>query len=702
MCSAVVLRGPSQAGKSTFLAAVMDDGQGEAPAVGDGSGESVTRDTMLRTSKVGLLVDGPGDNDTMLRFSNEEAGLRYAVAVASAEATSVKFLVFDSLGSDTMQLRASLASLMVSFGAAALQGVVVVASKRDLCPSTVAERRLAAMRQVMQASGVAEPEIVTWQSVGLDEEAERSQLEALRSALGHVRGVSPTDLEDLWQRQRTRAQELCDRQVPRMVSVDVPEEYAEPYDVQEDYTEQEPYQAMETKSVMVEQAKLVWEEPRGPFLKGISFSESAHGASEEDVRKGSKGAYIYPRFEMTMDASEAIRGFSFVVNSDAAPGYEKIPFDLNKGARGTYNYLCVTRQGSEPPVTAVTFLKFESAFHGLQYNQWRVYPQDLLVNGKGKFVYVGYQQAQAQQKTVNVMVPHNTQVTVTKFRAVTKHRSVTRFKTATRVVSKMVEHRLQVADFHRQALDEIIAETRATFRQKPTIGLPDLDVRPEDSASQVNASAPAGPREDSGCEDSVLSSSSWISVPKGPRCFHPDALFKMASQPHECSVFLAGRDLMKGSLVEGAIGNCVLEVVKIAKHQAEEIVELQVGDFTLEITPSHRVLIPGFAGTASETSEVEAGRLQVGDLVMCSDGKARHVVRTELMKQRTEVLEITFIPDEAVAVFLPPDRAILTKGHLPKARKATRRSGMNRRGQRDIARDASMSIPDTAPGEYEE
>lgn len=699
MRSAVVLRGPSQAGKSTFMAAVMDDGQGEAPAVGDGSGESVTRDTMLRSSKVGLLVDGPGDNDTMLSFSNEEAGRRYAVAVASAEVTSVKFLVFDSLGSDTMQLRASLASLTVAFGTAALQAVVVVASKRDLCPSATAEQRLGVMRQVMQASDVADPQVVTWQSVGLDEEAARSQLEALQCALENVHGVSPTDLKDLWHRQRTRAQELCDAQVPRMVAVEVSEEFAEPYDFQEEYTEQEPYQATETKTVMVEQAKMVWEESRGPFLKSISFSESAHGASEEDVRKGSKGAFIFPRFEMTLNASEAIRAFSFVTNSDAPPGYEKIPFDLNKGARGTFNYLCVTRQGNEPPVTAVTFLKFESAFGGLQFNHWKVYPQDLLVNGKGRFVYVGYQQAQAQQKTVKEMVPQDTKVTVTKFRTITKHRSVTRFRTATRIVSKMVEHRMQVADFHRQALDEIIVETRATFRQKPTIDSPDLDVRPEDSASQVNASAAPGPQEDSGCGDSLLSSSSWISVSKGPRCFHPDALFKMANLPHECSVFLAGRDLMRGSLVEGATGNRVLEVAKIAKHQAQEIVELQVGDFTLEITPSHRVVIPSGEGASSETGEAQAGCLQVGDLVMCSDGKARHVVSTKLKKMTTEVLEITFIPDEAVAVFLPSDRAILTKGEK---RKATRRSGMNRRGKTLCAGDAAMSIPNTAPGEYEE
>lgn len=428
----LVLRGPSQAGKSTFMAKVMTPGQGEGPAVGDGSGESVTLDTALRDTLVGRMLDGPGDGDSFLRLTDQEAGRRYAVGVAAAHATLVKFLVFESMGGDRMELRATLASLVTTFGAGALDGVVVVVSKADLRPGAAGQGKIAAVQRAMREHGLRE--LVVWQSQGLGGEDDDAQLNALRAAVQRVRGSSPSDLADLWQRQRQRAQEMFDSQVPRTTTTTTP----------------------------VQQSRQVWEPPHGPFLKNIIFSENGSGASEEDVRAGSKGAFIFPFFEWTNDIHEAVRGFSFVMgDGPAPPGYDKICFDLNKGARGSFNYLCVTRQGNEPPVSAVTFLKFGAAFGGIQYNQWRVFPQDLLVNGKGKFVYVGFQQAQGHHKTV----------------------------TETSTVSRTVEYTLPVESFFQLALDQVIAEIRASFASGGSSR--EDDIRPEDSVSLVGVGPPA-------------------------------------------------------------------------------------------------------------------------------------------------------------------------------------------------------------------
>lgn len=482
----VALRGPSQVGKSTFMGELMLPGQGDPPVVGDGTGESVTQDTSLRTTSVGLLLDGPGDNDSFLRFTNEEAGRRYAVGVASARAERVKFLVFESMAGDKMELRGTLASLVTTFGANALEGVVVVASKKDLRPGATGKARLLAVRQVMQEKGLTE--LVTWQSHGLDEEEKASQLEDLRSALARVQGVSTSDLEDLWQRQRRRAQELYDAQPMRTKVIGVEEQYTYPYQEDEEYEEKEAYLAIETRTTTVQRSRVVWNPPQGPFLHSITFFQNSAGASEGDIREGSRGAFIFPHFGWTSNENEAVRGFSFVFGESLAPpGYEKIHFDLNKRARGTFNFLCVTRQGNSLPISAATFLKFGGAFVGTEYNGWMVFPQDLLVNGGGRFVYVGFKQAAGHNATVTETVPQSVDVEVAKVRTVTKKRTVTKFGTAQRVVNESVEYALPLEDFYQLALDQIITEIRNTFTstlQTRPAGLED-DVSAEDSVSLV-------------------------------------------------------------------------------------------------------------------------------------------------------------------------------------------------------------------------
>uniref|UniRef100_A0A6U9EV01 Uncharacterized protein n=1 Tax=Zooxanthella nutricula TaxID=1333877 RepID=A0A6U9EV01_9DINO len=135
---------------------------------------------------------------------------------------------------------------------------------------------------------------------------------------------------------------------------------------------------------------------RAEFLHAITFSEEKSDSSEGDIREDSRGAYIYPTFHFTEDPPSAIRGFAFVKGEDAAPprGFEKVDFDLNKDARGSYNYLCVTREGDDRPVTRAEFIirdeELSKDFVPASWDSWEVFPQDLLEGGGGKYVYLRY------------------------------------------------------------------------------------------------------------------------------------------------------------------------------------------------------------------------------------------------------------------------------------------------------------------------
>lgn len=175
-----------------------------------------------------------------------------------------------------------------------------------------------------------------------------------------------------------------------------------------------------------------------------------------------------------------------------------------------------------------------------------------------------------------------------------------------------------------------------------------------------------------------------------PPCYTAGALFK---QPG--GFFLEGCSLVEGSKVVTVDGDTVVDVVRIVRHNVKSLVELCSWDpaFVYDIiTPSIRVIVPG--------GEVCAKDLKCGDPVMCSDGTIRHLAnaREKILPESVEMLEITFKPDLAVCVYKAP-LAILTKGQK---KKPLRRSRMNRRGRPGNARDEGISIPDTAPGLYED
>ena len=179
-----------------------------------------------------------------------------------------------------------------------------------------------------------------------------------------------------------------------------------------------------------------------------------------------------------------------------------------------------------------------------------------------------------------------------------------------------------------------------------------------------------------------------------PGCFMLDAVFQCRSSIMD--FYLAGKDLRKGSQVVAGDGKSTLEVVDISKGRAAEVVSLEAGAATLQVTPDHPVQVPDKKGEVAEILYQAAGKLAAGDLVVLDSGEPAALTGIHTEPSACEVLKVVFEPDLPVAVFsLPP--CILSKGQ---SKKPTRRSGMCRRGQVDQTADGGASIPDTAAGEY--
>ena len=171
----------------------------KCPAVGDGSGESVTEWPELFDSILGPLLDTPGCFDTKLRFTSQEAAQRVAVAVAEANTRCLKFLVFDSMASDTMRLRDTLLTLFTVFGVQIRSSIVVIASRPNVKSPLEDAKRLELVRKTLEEQELNE--LVVWNisrethdsSVPLVEAASGSEhflLDKLKNSLQRL----PSDL----------------------------------------------------------------------------------------------------------------------------------------------------------------------------------------------------------------------------------------------------------------------------------------------------------------------------------------------------------------------------------------------------------------------------------------------------------------------------------------------------------------------------
>lgn len=196
--------------------------------------------------------------------------------------------------------------------------------------------------------------------------------------------------------------------------------------------------------------------------------------------------------------------------------------------------------------------------------------------------------------------------------------------------------------------------------------------RVEDEASSLlsgKASSWIHAKSASASDDSA----SWVSVhTEGSHCWMSEAVFKKVGELED--YYVKGCTLTEGSLVRGADDQSLLKVAgPPQRHEADQLVVLHAGGATLPLTAKHRVPVV----IAGGKGEKQAKDLQKGDCVFVN-GVPTELVEIETVPGKVEVLQIRFVPDEPVAVFMVPP-SIDTKGHK---RKPLRRSLKSRRGPR--------------------
>mmetsp|Transcript_43955 Transcript_43955/g.94141 ORF Transcript_43955/g.94141 Transcript_43955/m.94141 type:complete len:377 (-) Transcript_43955:421-1551(-) len=226
---AIVTFGPTQSGKSTTLGKLALPSE-FAPKTGTGDGESCTEHPQVIRTFLGLALDTPGVNDSRLRFTDEEAGRRVALGMATTKAEEVKFIVFESLANDSLGLRLTAEKLCQSFGGVAAPSTLVLATKADKLDDDEKEPKLERLKEAAAKLGFHG--VVLWQNKRLDTEGEQNQLEVLKKALQSVPSTKIAALEDLKDRILAKAQELCEKQIPQTTtkSINVEKQIQDPYE----------------------------------------------------------------------------------------------------------------------------------------------------------------------------------------------------------------------------------------------------------------------------------------------------------------------------------------------------------------------------------------------------------------------------------------------------------------------------------------
>eukprot|EP00435_Cladocopium_sp_Y103_P016709 s5014_g4.t1 len=202
-------------------------------------------------------------------------------------------------------------------------------------------------------------------------------------------------------------------------------------------------------------------------------------------------------------------------------------------------------------------------------------------------------------------------------------------------------------------------------------------------------------------ESLASSEASCLSAQGGHHCFVPKHLFHRLLWDDEPSsaVPIQAKDLKKGTRILAADGTPT-EVLRVEAQITKKLVELEIENAEPFITtPQHRI-VAADAGSGT-VKDVMAMELQVGMQVMCSDRTAKTVIgKRERLVQAQDVLAITFHGDKAVTCWLPPEQAVVLSKGL--TRKPVRRSGTDRNVRPRRHEGDAVSIPDTAPGEYED
>jgi len=207
----VVVMGPSQHGKSTFIElAVLDT---VSVATGDGSGKSCTeKPALYSNTRIGPLLDTPGYNDTECRFNNTAAGHMVAGLLIEHGIEEVKFILVNSL----VDMAASLPSTLKEFNLVfpnAMQSALVLATQVDkVNPPDEVPKKWENLKQRCRHSGIATQ--LQWQSYkdSYKNPLEKSDLDdrfgCLKDRLTKLPSYKPKKAGDLEQRIQEKMKQL--------------------------------------------------------------------------------------------------------------------------------------------------------------------------------------------------------------------------------------------------------------------------------------------------------------------------------------------------------------------------------------------------------------------------------------------------------------------------------------------------------------
>lgn len=175
----------------------------------------------------------------------------------------------------------------------------------------------------------------------------------------------------------------------------------------------------------------------------------------------------------------------------------------------------------------------------------------------------------------------------------------------------------------------------------------------------------------------------------------PDASCRTAASAETCflhgTLFLDAElrpicveDLRLGDSLRAATGE-IVSVVKVVAHEGpHDVVTLQVGDASLRMTASHRVVVQ----RGGQHVPAPASSLRAGDDIVSRLGIRRLATAPILTNEDVIAFEIVFNPNLPVETF-DSNNAILTMGSRPPRHRRGRRAGWD---------SDRVSIPPTDDG----
>jgi len=248
----VLVYGETQAGKSTFVNAILEEKRAES---GSGNGQSVTAIPSVHSKQFTknvsnaiknhfklLMMDTPGNLDTQLRWSDDVILKNIQFAITSASKLNKIDVIFlaESLATDSMQLTRNLQKLTKLFGQKAMKSIVVLGLKPEMSKRMFEDDRR--IRAVSAECRKLQLPFMVYESRS-SQNSNNNQFKQFMAKLfdGSIQPYLMNEINQIRNKIEARAQKLM-AEAPKQyktVNFTVEKEVLEPYQTTETYVAQE-------------------------------------------------------------------------------------------------------------------------------------------------------------------------------------------------------------------------------------------------------------------------------------------------------------------------------------------------------------------------------------------------------------------------------------------------------------------------------